>query len=455
MKKRMRVVLISILALFVLTGCESGFLDSEIFQGQRLFSDILFDELITSNDGEAIPVASGSEVFDWFTKEGQEMLMEPYIDDYSEMVGWTRPYAILDALQYLGDKPVGGEFRNMNGGMISLDSFIGQPVLISKSWVNNVGYHDDYQKEYFSEDLSEIKSAHPEYVFVEMLRHDDEEVIKKFYERLGLDIKDVENSTRVATSASIPGPEEPEMDFVNRYEYAEFLFIDAEGKIAWVHNGELDLGTFEMIDKNVTGEHRVYNEKTDQFDQNRARIDVEMVSKALSIEATHYIETFEGSPSTILENLNKDMSNYNLDDIYGNVLSPELFEEKDYVLCVINGINNDEDISEAILKVESIHAINNGDMEIVFIFTSDMEFFASEVLNAAKNGSSGSKIFVFDSGEYFYDNTYLQESRDVTYYINKDKKVVGATNGVLDQELFDQAVEIFYAETPLYEMLAY
>ena len=426
MKKYYKIAASAVLALSLL-GCSTQQVSEEA-------TDTVKDAVVVK-DGEIIPTMPDSELRSLLSDEVVEAVESIYGD-----VGYG-----MGAIPYIGSDMPDYEFGTYNGGKVNTKDFEGKPYIVevAATWCS-------YCQETSKDHLEGILEVNPDYGFIQTFADGSKDDVTTFYETIG---KDASSLDYVVPSSDVVNQMSTSF---NLDAYPSFIFVDAEGKIAWIHTGLLTKESFDSVNKYVTGEERIYNMHSDDFDadnSNRAKINPTMVASALNDEANKIIASLEIEDGgyTLYSNLNRTMNEFKLLDINGVEVNNNTFQDKDYILDFVFATNECE---ACIADVKSISAIDKGDTEIVLVLIQYDDTDPSEFAKSLDIDLSGITVIPFGPNNYdetIYDLDLF--TSPTQFYINRESNVAGATTGVLTKEKLESAYKVFFGEVPLYKMV--
>lgn len=391
-------------------------------------------------NGEIQPIMTISEKLEAFTDDALYKITNIYGDvsyaaDMAGIVGKKVPSTTLNLL---------------NGEKLSLDTFKNKKYVIEvvADWCS---YCQKTSKEY----MSDIVSKNTDLEFIQVFGEGNTGAVNKFYEEIGKNPKEMKYV--------VPADNET-IDLINKLKVTGFptwIFVDETGRVSWVHSGYVTSDEFSTLrDAAYTGE-KIYDCLKEDFDESRTGITVDHIYDALDEKAIEEIAGVEGEGQyMVFANLNRKFNAFTAKDTKGNEVDlSTLAGKKVYLEINVADASFTGTVENAKKNAEIQKVADEKGIETVQVW---LAYYNNGKESRGDTFREENKLeavydYVFDNGEKaMLDSVYSFDiySAPSQLYINEDGKVVGATTGVMNAERFNAAIDVYYAETPLYKQIA-
>lgn len=396
-------------------------------------------EVITVKNGELQSVMSYSERLDAFTDAGLKKIQSVYGDasyglDMVGVVGNTIPDTTLNLI---------------NGKTLNTADFKGKPYVIEvvASWC-------DYCKKTVKESLRDIVSKNTDLEVVQIFAEGNTADVHTLYEQAGVSVDEFKYIVPADDAA---------ISFVGNLGITGFpmwIFVDADGRISWTHSGYAGLEDFSTLrDEAYTGD-RIYNLMNEDFDLGRTAITPDTVYDTLTMEAIEGVNSVEAAGSYMLySNLGRKFEGFKAKDIDGKEFDFASLEGKKVMIDIevasdeFSEVKANAKVAEDLAKVAK-----ENEIETIQVWLPSYE---KDTLVVGKDYRKKTKIETpygktFDiTEEQGIEEIYEFDIYSVPsqIYLNEDGRVVGTTSGTLTSSRMQSAIDLYYAEKPLYKQV--
>ena len=382
---------------------------------------------------EVLPAASDETLQKAVPEKTYEMLYSVY---------GKNAYNMSAMLNYVGKDIKDIEMKSIDGKTLNYESIKGKKVVfeIVAEWC-------EYCKTETKEHLDDIMTNNEDTVFVQLFNEGTKEQIDAFYSEIGKE----QNPDYVIAADEA----KTFADDFGATAYPTFLLFDEKGKLAWSYAGLLETSQYNMIRDVAYGKTKIYETfKKDEIDKNILERTYENVKEDLSEDANKLIskvETDANNLTVLYQNLNLNWLNVSMVDINDDKVQFSDYTGKKIVFEILT---TSEDFAGSSTSAKNLKKYKSEDYVFMQLWLmdktntdlksyfkeNDIEVFADHVfvLNNTNNVSELSNIQVLNFPTQFF--------------INKDFKIAGATQGAMTKKKFNKAIDAFYGKTPLYEM---
>lgn len=132
------------------------------------------------------------------------------------------------------------ELTTMTGSQVKLSDYKGKNVVIEMV-ANWCGFCQEASKSHIDEALA----TNPDLEFLQLFIEGDEEEVKTFYETIGKPEADLSNVVSASKDTMALA------NAINLNGFPTAVFVNEEGKIAWIHAGIMDERITTFVNENV------------------------------------------------------------------------------------------------------------------------------------------------------------------------------------------------------------
>lgn len=390
-------------------------------------------------DGELQPVMTQAEKLDAFTEEGKYKISNIYGDiSYG-----------LDMVGLIGKEIPETELQLLNGETLNTNTFEEKLYVIEvvASWCE---YCQQSSKEY----MSEIIGKNTDLEFVQIFAEGNTSEVNSFYEAID---KDPSNYKYIVPAADASNEL---VSKLNIQGFPTWIFVDSDGKISWIHSGLLDTDDFSVLrDAAYTGD-KLYAMLNEDFDDSRAGVTVDDVYNALSSEAITAIQNVETEGSyMVFANLARKFTNFTATDINGEEFDLSELSGKKVMIDIEVADDSFTDVAKNEEKAAELAGVaKENDVATVQVWLAYYQ--EDNLITGADYRESHSYETPYDYTIDANEEQYLEEIYNIDIYnapsqvyLNEDGVIVGVTTGEMSAERLQSAINLYYGETPVYDML--